>query len=145
MRVTFLLFLARRYLDRMSRWFAMYGFMGRNYNLIEWVRFFLDMPLCRWYNAQCLTDKRCFMGFPHIPARRSPHTGAKTSYSLCDVRFSVVHVIFAPFRDELVLWKAGLREKSRFFLYSLCGTRDDMTSSAPRRTAEAYARNAVST
>ena len=115
MRVTFLLFLARRYLDRMSRWFAMYGFMGRNYNLIEWVRFFLDMPLCRWYNAQCLTDKRCFMGFPHIPARRSPHTGAKTSYSLCDVRFSVVHVIFAPFRDELVLWKAGLREKSRFF------------------------------
>ena len=93
----------------------MYGFMGRNYNLIEWVRFFLDMRLCRWYNAQCLTDKRGFMGFPHIPARRSPHTGAKTSYSLCDVRFSVVHVIFAPFRDELVLWKAGLREKSRFF------------------------------
>ena len=50
----------------------MYGFMGRNYNLIEWVRFFLDMPLCRWYNAQCLTDKRGFMGFLTFPPEGRP-------------------------------------------------------------------------
>lgn len=27
------------------------GFRGYDTRLIEWVRFFLDMPICRWYNA----------------------------------------------------------------------------------------------